>query len=151
MPLSIPLSDERRIARSDLAEDPERVFDAVHRGQTIVVEEDGHPEAAIIDMVDFQILRAVLSYHAGSSAVDPEAGLSDDEVAGLSGQELVDVALAHYLDDSISLSRAAEVLRTTWVELRRRLARLGVPVWTAPEDDEGVLADLRVARSASSA
>lgn len=147
-PLDSPFT-ERRIARDELSRDPAGVLEAVHRGDAVVVEYDGQPEVAIIDIIDFQILRAALSFHPEATRPDPDAGLAEEDVEDLSAQQLYNLVLAYYLADAISLARAAELLQTSWVELRRRFTRLGVPVWTAPEGEEGVRQDLLVARSAA--
>lgn len=116
----------------------------------VVVDEGDEPRVAIIDMTDFQILRAVTTYFVDPPAIEPQAGLADAKVADLSGQELFDVTLSHYLADAISLSRAAEILRTAWVELRSRFERLGVPLRTAPESQQEAWEDVLAARAVAS-
>jgi hypothetical protein len=140
----------RHIQRAALVSALAEVFDAVRRGETVVVDEGDEPRVAIIDMTDFHILRAVTSYYAERPAIEPEAGLSDGAVADLTGQELFNVTLSHYLSDAISLSRAAEILKTAWVELRSRFARLGVPLRTAPESDQEAWEDVLAARAVAS-
>lgn len=52
--------------------------------------------------------------------------------------------MAHYLAGVISLSRAAELLQLSWLNLRTRLLRLGIPKRTAArETGEGSFAIFR--------
>lgn len=140
-------AEPKRISEFELTHNPGDAFQAVQKGETVVVEKQGRPPAAIVDLVDLQILRAVIGYYVQRVRLDPDAGLPDAEIAGLAGQGLFDVVMAHYLAQAISLGRAAEALGTAWVDLRSRLTRLGIPVWTGPEDAEGIRKDALVAES----
>jgi len=101
----------------------------VLRGQTALVESHGKPEAAIIDIVDYRILRAVMRYHAQRPRIAAGSGLSDAEVARVAdAQARYDLIVAHYLAGEISLGRAAELLNTSWLDLRTRCIRLDVPL-----------------------
>ncbi|MBN1580242.1 MAG: hypothetical protein JXA89_06035 [Anaerolineae bacterium] len=135
----------RRIRKTDLARNTRQVINAVLRGQTAVVESHGQPEVAILDIVDYRIIRAVMRYYAQVPAKSTvpavkaenkeNAGLTDDQVSGISDpQERLDLVLAHYLAGAISLGRAAELLNVSWLELRTRFLRLDVPLRTAPAD-----------------
>ena len=136
----------QRIRKTDLARHTRRVINAVLRGQTAVVESHGQPEVAIMDIMDYRIMRAVMRYHARRPEIDLEAGLSDQEVAALSDpQDCFDLVLAHYLAGAISLGRAAELLGLPWLDLRTRCLRLDVPLRTAPVDVAEVQADVEVA------
>ncbi len=137
----------KHIPQAELARDPVAILQVVRRGQPVVVEDRGRPQATIVDPVDLQILLAVVRYYVDRPRVDSEAGLSDAQVADLKGQPRFDVALAHYLAEAISLSRTAEVLDTSWLELRERFSRFGLPLRTAPIDEEGVRQDILVADS----
>ena len=44
------------------------------RGQTALIESHGKPGAAIIDIIDYRILRAVMRYHARPPQIDVDAG-----------------------------------------------------------------------------
>jgi len=125
----------QRVSKTDLARHTRRVINAVLRGQTAVVESHGQPEVAIMDIIDYRIMRAVMRYHARRPEIDLEAGLSDQEVTTLSDpQDRFDLVLAHYLAGAISLARAAELLGLPWLDLRTRFLRLDVPLRTAPAD-----------------
>jgi predicted HTH domain antitoxin len=138
----------RRVRKTDLARNTRQVINAVLRGQTAVVESHGRPEVAVLDIVDYRIMRAVMHYYAHRPNIDTEAGLSDQEVAAHTDpQERVNLVLAHYLAGAISLGRAAELLGLPWLDLRTRFLRLDVPLRTAPTDADEVKADLKVAEA----
>ena len=71
----------QHIRKTDLARNTREVLNSVMRGQTAVIESHGKAEAAIIDIVDYLILRAVMRYHARPPVVDADAGLSDAAAA----------------------------------------------------------------------
>jgi len=139
-----------RIRKTDLARNTRQVIRAVQRGQTAVVESHGQPEAAIMDILDYRIVRAVMRYYARRSEIDPEIqvedGLADEQVAALvNAQARYNLVLAHYLVGAISLSRAAELLGLSWLDLRTRCLRLDVPLRTAPADLDEARADVEAA------
>ena len=123
----------QHVRKTDLARNTHRVINAVLRGQTAVIESHGQPEAAIIDIMDYRILRAVMRYYAQQPEIDIEAGLSKQEVeAPPNLQDRFNLVMAHYLAGAISLARAAELLDLSWLDLRTRCLRLDVPLRTAP-------------------
>ena len=123
------------VPRTDLARKTRQVLNAVQRGQTAIVESHGQPEAVIMDIVDYRILRAATRYYYHLPEIDPAAGLTDEAAAALDDpQERCYQVLAHYLGKSISLGRAAELLEIPWVDLRMRLTRLDVPVLVGPSN-----------------
>jgi predicted HTH domain antitoxin len=136
----------RRIRKTDLARNTRQVINAVLRGQTTVVESHGKPEVAILDIVDYRIIRAVMRYYAQRPEIDEQAGLPARAVEALSDpQERSTLVLAHYLAGAISLQRAAELLDLPWLDLRTRFLRLDVPLRTAPADLEEARRDVEVA------
>ena len=78
----------QRISKTDLARNTREVLNTVMRGQTALIESHGKAEAAIIDIVDYLILRAVMRYHAAAAAdrrgrrPDRCGGRSDLQSAG---------------------------------------------------------------------
>jgi antitoxin (DNA-binding transcriptional repressor) of toxin-antitoxin stability system len=123
----------QHVRKTDLARNTHQVINAVLRGQTAVIENHGQPEAAIIDIMDYRILRAVMRYYAQQPEIDIEAGLSDQKVkAPPNPQDRFNLVLAHYLAGAIGLARAAELLDLSWLDLRTRCLRLDVPLRTAP-------------------
>jgi len=93
-----------------------------------------------MNIVDYQITRAVMRYFGQQPAINVEQGLSDQQVAHTSdAQERFNLVLAHYVAGAISLGRAAELLELPWLDLHGRFLRLDVPLRT-------VLTDLHEAR-----
>lgn len=137
----------RHISRAELAGDPAGVLQAVRSGETVMVEDHGRPEAAIIDPLDLRIMLAVISYYLSRPKIDPERGLPESSLVQLSASSRLETAVSHYLAGAISLARTAEVIEISWLELRERFSRLGIPVRTAPTDLEGAKHDLLVAES----
>lgn len=136
------------IPKTALARKTRQIIQAVQRGQTVVIENHGQPEAAIIDIIDYRLLRAVLHYHQRPQKIELEAGLSDEAVsASPSPQEQANLVIAHYMAGAISLGRAAELLNLPWLDLRTRFLRLDIPVRTAPADKDEVISDLENAAS----
>jgi prevent-host-death family protein len=131
------------IPKTDLARKTRQVLKAVQRGQTAIIESHGQPEAAILDIVDYRILRAVMRFHANKIEIDPEAGLSHETIAALKEpQEQYDLVLAYYLGEGISLGHAAELLELPWLDLRARFLRLDVPILAGPDQPAEVLAEI---------
>lgn len=138
----------RHIRKTDLARNTRQVINSVLRGQTAVIESHGKPEVAILDIVDYRIIRAVMRYHAQMPEIDVEAGLPDQEVAALSDpQDRFNLVLSHYLANAVSLGRAAELLDLPRLDLRTRFLRLDVPLRTAPADLDEARRDVEVAES----
>jgi len=138
----------QRVRKTDLARHTRRVIQAVQRGRTALIESHGQPEAVIMDVIDYRILRAVMRYHVQPPDIDPAAGLADRQAAQAADpQARYDTVLAHYLAGAISLARAAELLDLAWLDLRTRCLRLDVPLRAAPADLAEARADIAVAAS----
>ena len=136
----------QRVRKTDLARNTRQVLRNVQRGRTAIIESHGQPEAAIVDIVDYLIVRAVMRYYSQRPPIAIVAGLTDDQVATVKGeQERYNLVMAHYLAGAISLSRAAELLDLAWVDLRARAVRLDVPLRAAPADAAEAQADMEAA------
>jgi antitoxin (DNA-binding transcriptional repressor) of toxin-antitoxin stability system len=113
------------ISRADLPREAQRVLDAVHEGHPAIIEHGGEPEAAIVDIVDYRLLRALARLRTSPIAVEnPEMGLSGrvaDQAPDI--QARFDLIVAYYLAEAIGLGRTAELLGMAWVELRDRFVR----------------------------
>ncbi len=134
-----------RVRKTDLARNTSQIIRNVLRGQPTVVENHGQPEVAIVDVIDYLILRAVAHFHAGnSSALDPD-GPSDAEFTGLSSQERYNRAMDYYLAEPCSTGRMAELLQISWADMRERFNRLGVPLFFGPATIEEAREDALVA------
>lgn len=124
----------RYIRKTDLARQTRKVIRDAQRGMTVVVENHGQPEVAIIDILDYWILRAVMRVYAEPVELEPGAGLTDEALADLDPLEKVEITMTHYLAGAISLGRTAELLGVPWLDLRTRLLRLDVPLRQGPAD-----------------
>jgi hypothetical protein len=123
------------VRKTDLARNTRQVIHKVQRGQTALIESHGQPEAAIMDIVDYRIMRAVMHYYAQPPEIDVKMGLTDQAVESTADpQACYNLVFAYYLAGSISLARAAELLKLPWLDLRTRCLRLDVPLRTAPAD-----------------
>jgi predicted HTH domain antitoxin len=131
----------QKITRTELARSTRKVLDNVQRGRAALIEKHGQPEAAILDILDYYILRAVTYFHAESIETNPE-GLTAEEVSNREEKEDQYVlVVSHYLAEAVSLSRAAELLHVPALELRTRFQRLNVPLRQAPRNKAEALSD----------
>lgn len=126
------------ISRTDLARRTRETIELARRGQAVFVESYGAEQVAIVDALDYHLLRAVAAYRSQPLAPisSPEMaprGLADvavqERMAAAAGdaQEAWDVIMASYLDGDISLGRAATLLNMSRFELLGRFNRLGLP------------------------
>lgn len=118
----------RTIRKTDLARQTRKVIRDAQRGATIVVENHGEPEVAIIDILDYRILRALTRFFVEPTALETGAILAIDVDGELEPDEKVEVVMTHYLAGAIDLSRAAELLEVPSLDLQARFLRLDVPV-----------------------
>lgn len=131
------------IAKTTLARQTHKIIRDVQRGQTVVVEHHGQPEAAIMDIMDYYLLRAALYYHTQSPEIDAGVGLSEETVAALNSlPEQVGLVMAYYLAEAISLGRAAELLHLPRLDLQTRCLRLEIPLRSGPGTPDEIASDL---------
>lgn len=138
-----------RVSRTELARHTRRILTDVQRGRLALIESHGQPEAALLDIIDYRLLRAVVRYYASPPETAGDDGLTAQAVAECADSaEAYALVMAHYLSGDISLSRAAELLDMPWLELRTRCLRLDIPVRSAPVDAGEVLQDVTAAEKA---
>ena len=131
------------VRKTDLARNTRQVIHKVQQGQTALIESHGQPEAAIMDIVDYRIMRAVMHYYAQPPEIDGKAGLTDEAVQSIADpQACYNLVFAYYLAGSISLARAAELINLPWLDLRTRCLRLDVPLRAAPANMTEAEADV---------
>ena len=136
----------QRVSDIELAQQTQKILNDVQRGYTAVVERQGEPDVAMIDMIDYGIMRAALRYFIERPAVERNPGLAEsalDESSDI--QERFDLVLSHYLAGVISLGRAAELLNLPMIGLRNRFSRLHVPLYPGPIDMDDVHAEVQAA------
>ena len=146
------------ISKTDLARRTRQVVDRARRGDTIIVESYGEEQVAVIDAVDYRILRAVAAYQmlpphpapVNDPTLEP-AGLSETEVeqafqeVGGSPQARWSTVIAAYLDGHINLGRAATLLALSLYELDERVRRLEVSRRIGPATKEEAQAEVDAA------
>jgi len=137
----------QRIPKTELARKTRQVIREVQRGYTVLVENHGQAEAAIMDIVDYRILRAFLTYHSRPPQLEA-SGISAERLAKIDDQQQVyELVLAHYLGGAISLGRAAELLALPALDLQMRFRRLDVPLNLGASDEETAIDEADTARN----
>jgi predicted HTH domain antitoxin len=109
------------------------MVDRVRRGDTLIVESYGEEQVVLLDIFDYRIMRAVAAYHH----LPPHPGPISDPDLEPQGLAEVDLSsdiqtrynqvIAAYLDEQISLGRAAMLLGLARYELDERFRRLEIP------------------------
>ncbi len=141
------------ISRTDLARSTRQMLERARRGQTVLVESYGEEQVAIVDALDYRLLRAVALYHArrDTPAYDAMAvpqGVSKTEVDAAIDQAqgeiqaAWDLVIPAYLDGHISLGRTSELLRITRFDLSTRFNRLALPLRLGADSIAAVRAEV---------
>jgi hypothetical protein len=140
-----------RVTQDDLARDPSAILETVRREGSALVERQGEPQAAIIDVIDYRLLRA-----AAHAQVEPPGQaanehtlvqeLSDKELAKASDtQARYNLVVKWHLAGLISTGRMAELLGLPFIDLSTRFHRLGIPLRVGPPTVEEIRRDTDVA------
>jgi predicted HTH domain antitoxin len=126
---------QQRISKTDLARNTRRVIREAQRGYTVLVENHGQAEVAIMDIMDFQIQQAAIKYFSKPNNFKQDIEISETVLDALGNdQARFDLVIGHYLALHISLGRTAELLNFPFDDLRSRLVRLGIPLQVGPEN-----------------
>lgn len=120
------------ISRTDLARNTREIVDQVRKGQTIFVQSYGEDQIVLLDLVDYKILKALVDY-----ALQETHDLQADNV---------NKAMRLYLNEEISLAKAAEMLNLSRYELMDHFERLGIPLRLGPETLEDVQEEMASAQ-----
>jgi len=128
---------EQRISKTDLARSTHHVIREAQRGYTVLVENHGQPEVAIVDIVDFQLQRAAIHYFSSPKEYEKDIEISESTLESLpTDQDRFNLVIGHYLAVHISIGRSAELLGMSPPELQVRIARSGIPLRMGPESQE---------------
>ena len=128
---------EQRISKTDLARSTHQVIREAQRGYTVLVENHGQPEVAIIDIVDFHLQRATIHYFRSPQEYEKEIEINEATLQTLpTDQDRFNLVIGHYLAVHISIGRSAEFLGMSPPELQVRLGRSGIPLRIGPESKE---------------
>lgn len=123
------------ISRTELARNTREVVEQVRRGQPVIVHSYGEDQVVLMDMLDYRLLQALVSYAVGGGIPEP------DPV-----DQSFHRALRLYLDNEISLAKAAELLGLSRFELMARFERFGVPLRLGPRSIEEAKDEMWAAR-----
>jgi predicted HTH domain antitoxin len=121
------------ISPSDLSQKTQEILNRVEGGELAVVASGGEERIVLLDALDYRLLHALALCTAGGGAEDPR-DLREAQV------------LRDYLDERISLGKAAELLQSTRFELEESFQRLGVPLRRGARSIEDAQAEIAVAR-----
>ena len=128
---------EQRISKTDLARSTHQVIREAQRGYTVLVENHGQPEVAIIDIVDFQLQRAAMHYFRSPQKYEKQMEIDEATLESLpADQDRFNLVVGHYLAVHISIGRSAELLGMSSPELQVRLGRSGIPLRMGPESQQ---------------
>jgi hypothetical protein len=131
------------ISRTELARSTRQAIEQARRGQTILVESYGEEQVAIVDALDYRLLRAVAHYRARPDSPAQDAGAIPEGLTAATlepapneavsdPQAIWEQVVTAYLDGHISLGRAADLLKQSRFELTARFNRLGLPLRLGP-------------------
>lgn len=136
---------EQRISKTDLARSTHRVIQEAQRGYTVLVENHGQPEVAIVDVIDFQLQRAAIHYFSSPQMYDEDLEITESLLKSLkTDQDRFNLVIGHYLAVHQSIGRSAELLGMSTPELMMRLGRSGIPLRVGPESAEELEEELKV-------
>ena len=136
---------EQRISKTNLARNTHHVIREAQRGYSVLVENHGQAEVAIVDIIDFQLQKAAIHYFSFPKEYENDPEISEAMMELLANdQDRFNLVIGHYLAVHISLGRSAELLRMSSTELQIRLGRSGVPLRMGPQSVEELKDELKV-------
>ncbi len=136
---------EQRISKTDLARSTHQVIREAQRGYTVLVENHGQPEVAIVDIIDFQLQRAAIHYFSFLKEYEKDTEINEATLATLAtDQDRFNLVIGHYLAVHISIGRSAELLGMSPPELQVRLGRSGIPLRMGPESQEELENEVKI-------
>jgi len=136
---------EQRISKTELARSTHQVIREAQRGYTVLVENHGQPEVAIVDIIDFQLQRAAIHYFSSPKLYDEDLEITESLLKSLkTDQDRFNLVIGHYLAIHQSIGRSAELLGMSTPELMMRLGRAGIPLRVGPESAEELEEEMKV-------
>ena len=133
------------ISKTDLARNTHHVIREAQKGYTVLVENHGQAEVAIVDIIDFQLQRAVIHYFSSPKKYADDLEVSESMLESLTtDQDQFNLVIGHYLADHQSIGRSAELLGMSTPELMLRLRRSGVTLRVGPESDGELEEELKI-------
>ncbi len=132
--------DLKTISRTELARKTREVMTSVQEGHPALVRSYGQDQVVLLDALDYRLLCGVAAWVL--ARFEETAG--EDQPAGSR-------AVLDYLDEKISLGRAAEILGVSRFELMERFERLQIPLRIGPRNLAEARDEVQAARRARSA
>lgn len=126
----------KTISRTDLARKTREVVRAVREGHPTLVRSYGEDQVVMLDALDFGLLCGVATW-----AIAHLEGRPED-------QPKVSRVVLDYLDEEISLGKAAETLGISRFELMERFQRLQIPLRLGPSTLAAAESEVEAARLA---
>jgi len=120
------------ISPSDLSQKTREILNRVQEGELAVVASEGEERIVLLDALDYRVLLALAFFVTRGDA--------------RSGAPLEFRVLRDYLDERISLGKAAQLLQVSRFELEASFQRLGIPVRRGPLSIEDAQAEIATAR-----
>jgi prevent-host-death family protein len=119
------------ISPADLSQRTPEILERVQQGELAIVASGGEERIVLLDALDYRLLRALALSVAGEG---DEGDLPEASV------------LRDYLDERISLGRAAQLLQLTRFELEGSFQRLGIPSRRGARSIQDAEAEIAAAR-----
>jgi len=120
------------ISPSDLSQRTREILDRVQEGELAVVASGGEERIVLLDALDYRLLRALAFFVTGGDVNDL-------------GDPLDAQVLRDYIDERISLGKAAQLLQVSRFELEASFLRLGIPLRRGPRSIEDAQAEIAAA------
>ncbi|HVR95082.1 MAG TPA: UPF0175 family protein [Thermoanaerobaculia bacterium] len=121
------------ISPSDLSQRTREILDRVHGGELAIVASGGEERIVLLDALDYRLLRVLALCATGEEANGP--------------RDLLEIqVIRDYLNEKISLGKAAELLQLSRFELEESFQRLGVPLRRGALSIEDAQAEIAAAR-----
>lgn len=109
---------EQRVSKTDLALSTHQVICEAQRGYTVLAENHGQPEVAIVDIVDFQLQRAAIHYFGIPTEYEQDIEIFESILKSLpTNQGGFNLVTGHYLKVHIRTGCSAELLGMSHPEL----------------------------------
>lgn len=138
----------QRISKTDLARNTHHVIREVQRGYTVLVENHGQAEVAIVDIVNFQLQRAAIHYFSFPKEYEDDLEINESMLKTLAtDQDRFNLVIGHYLAEHQSIGRSAELLGISTPELMMRLGNSGIPLRVGPSSMEELQKDVETIKA----
>ena len=135
----------QRISKTDLARNTHHVIREAQKGYTVLVENHGQAEVAIVDIIDFQLQRAAIHYFSSPKEFADNLDVSESILESLAtDQDRFNLVIGHYIAEHQSIGRSAELLGMSTPELMLRLRRSGVSLRVGPESEDELEEELKI-------